>query len=434
MSTNSPQAQTQTAPAKRRWSSRLDTFQTARRYRDFRLIWIGNFFAQGAQWIQILTIGWLVLKLTDGNALLTGTVIGIRTFPVLFIGPWAGVLADRIDRRKVIVVSQLFMAAAATAFAVLVITTDLDADTPTGPLKWWHPFIYMAIAGVAHSVIQPVRNAIVANTVPREALASALALNGIVHPTARIMAPAIGGIIIATLGFNWNFLIEAAAYLIMVALMIPVRLPFRAPEPGRQVSMLAGLRDGISYVWGEKTVLHLIVMSFIPNLVFTPLVFVLPVFTTEVLGRGADSGGILAAASGAGGMVAAVVIATAGFVLRKGIATFLGLLGGCLCVLLFAQSTSYLVSLAALGGLGACQYVFRVGNGILIQTIIPDSLRGRVMSIYQLDNGFVPLATLVISWMIHIWNPRDVYTVIAILSIGLVILQWLAFRQVRRLA
>ena len=432
MSTNTPT--TQPGPAKRGWTSRLDTIETARRYRDFRLVWIGNFFAQAAQWIQILTVGWLVLKLTDGNALMTGTVIGIRTFPVLLFGPWAGVLADRVDRRKVIVVTQLCMAAAAMAFAVLVIATDLDAETPSGPLKWWHPFIYMLVAGVAHSIIQPVRNAMVANTVPKEALVSALALNAMVYPSTRIVAPAIGGLVIATLGFNWNFFIEALGYLIMVVLMIPVRLPYRARDRIRDESLLASLRGGIAYVWQEKPVLQLIVMSFIPNFVFTPILFLLPVITSQVLDRGADAGGILSAALGVGGIVSAVIIATVGFKVSKGAATFLGLAGGCVFVLVFAQSTWYAVSFAALAGLGFCQYYFRVANSTLIQLMIPDRLRGRVMSIYQLDNGFVPLATLITSWLIHVWNPRDVYTVIAVLSLILVLVQLAVFRQVRRLA
>ena len=257
----------------------MDTFQIALQYRDFRLVWVGNFFSQGAQWVQVLTIGWLVLKLTDGNALLTGTVVGIRTFPVLLIGPWAGVLADRVDRRKLIIIAQLGMAAAAIVFAFLVIATDLESETPSGPLRWWHPFIYMIIAGVAHSFIQPVRNALVANTVPRQDLVRAMTLNSMAFPTTRIVAPAVGGIIIATLGFNWNFFLEALAYIIMVGLMIPVRLPYSSQDRQSHVSALTSLRDGIAYVWQEKPVLQLIVMSFIPNMLFTPLLFILPVFT-----------------------------------------------------------------------------------------------------------------------------------------------------------
>jgi MFS family permease len=291
----------------------------------------------------------------------------------------------------------------------------------------------MLISGIAHSIIQPVRQAMIANTVPREFLTNALALNGMVYPSTRIVAPALGGLLIATLGFKWNFLIEAMAYVTMVLLLIPARLPYRTESSGKQSSMFSSMRDGIVYVWREKSILQLIVMSFIPNFVFTPLLFILPVFTSEVLNRGAEAGGILAAAIGAGGVTAAIIIATVGFVLRKGLATFVGLVGGCVFVLIFAQSHWYLVSIAALAGLGFCQYTFRVGNSILIQTTVPDDLRGRVMSIYMLDSGFVPLATLVISLMVHVWNPKDAFTAVAILALALAVIQFAAFELVRRL-
>lgn len=433
MATNISDSETSAPSSGRRPSSGLSTFETVKRFKDFRLVWIGNFFAQGAQWLQILTIGWLVLQLTDGNALLTGTAVGVRTLPILFIGPWAGVLADRLDRRKLIMVTQTVMAAAAVSFAILVIATDLDSETSSGPLLWWHPFIYMAISGIAHSIIQPVRQAMIANTVPREFLTKALALNGMVYPSTRIVAPALGGILIATLGFNWNFFIEAVAYVIMVLLLIPARLPFRTESSEKQLSMLASMRGGLVYVWREKSILQLIVMSIIPNFVFTPLVFILPVFTSQVLNRGPEAGGVLAAAIGAGGIVAGVIIATVGFVVRKGLATFWGLVVGCVFVVLFAQSNLYLVSIAALVGLGFCQYIFRVGNSTLIQGTVPDDLRGRVMSIYMLDSGFVPLATLAISLLIHFWNPQDAFTAVGILALALALVQFATFKLVRRL-
>ncbi len=412
---------------------RSSSFYTIKLYRDFRFLWVGNFFTVGAQWIQILTIGWLVLDLTDGNALLTGTVIGVRTLPVLLIGPWAGVLADRADRRKIVMATQFCMAAAAISFAFLVIASDLDSDPVSGPLKWWHPFIYMAIGGVAHSIIQPVRQAMVANTVPRRDLASALAVNGMTHPTMRILGPALGGLLIASLGFKWNFFVEAAAYIAIVLLMFPVKLRYREESSRHRSSAIKSMAEGLRFVWQDKRILQLIVMSLIPNFVFQPLAFLLPVFTTEVLHRGAGSGGLLAAAIGAGGIAAGVIIASVGYVFRKGLATFLGLVGGCAFILAFAQSQWFITSLLMLAGLGFCQYVFRVGNSTLLQTIVPDDLRGRVMSIYFLDNGFSPLTTLLISLFVHFWNPSGAFSVIAGVSLVLAIIQLIFFRSVRQL-
>ena len=249
----------------------------------------------------------------------------------------------------------------------------------------------------------------------------------------RIAGPAVGGLLIATLGFSWNFFIEASAYVIIVLVYLPMRLPFREERTSNEASLLASMREGLAYVVKEKTILQLILMAFIPNLVFQPVVFVLPIFTTQVLGRGAEAGGILAGAVGAGGIIAAVIIAGRGFVIRRGQATLVGLIGGCVFILLFSQSTWYFSSMAFLAGLGFFQYLFRVGNNTLIQTIVPDHLRGRVMSIYMLDNGLTPLATMLISFFIHVWSPAGAYTVIASISLALALLQLVFFRRVWQL-
>ena len=413
---------------------RRGNFWIISHYKDFRYLWIGNFFTVGAQWIQILTVGWLVLELSGGNAFLTGTAVGIRTLPILIVGPWAGVLADRVDRRKLVMFTQVYMALSAVIFAFLVLATDLDTSPVTGPLKWWHAFIYMGISGIAHSIVQPVRQTMVPNTVPLRDLGAALALNGMAHPTMRIVGPAVGGLLIATLGFNWNFFIEAAAYVTIVLIYLPMKLPYREERTTKGTSLLSSMQEGLAYVVKERTILQLILMAVIPNLVFQPVTFVLPIFTTQVLDRGADAGGLLAAAIGAGGIVAAVIIAGKGFMISRGPATLAGLIGGCIFILLFAQSTWYFSSMAFLAGLGFFQYIFRVGNNTLIQTIVPDALRGRVMSIYMLDNGLTPLATMAISFLIHVWSPAGAYTVLASVSLVFALLQLAFFRRIRELA
>ena len=173
-----------------------------------------------------------------------------------------------------------------------------------------------------------------------------------------------------------------------------MKLPYQEVRSSRRASMLTSMREGLAYVVKEKTILQLIVMAFIPNLVFQPVIYVLPIFTTEVLGRGADAGGILAGVIGAGGIIAAIIIAGKGFIFPRGLVTLAGLIGGCFFILLFSQSTWYFASMAFLAGLGFFQYLFRVGNTTLIQTIVPDELRGRVMSIYMLDGGLTPLSVI----------------------------------------
>jgi len=119
-------------------------------------------------------VGWLVLQITNGNAFFTGAVVGIRTLPILSIGPWAGVLADRVDRRMLVMFAQIYMAVAAVGFAFLVLATDLVAEPVIGPLKWWYALIYLGVSGIAHSIVQPVRQTMVLNTVPMRGLRAAL--------------------------------------------------------------------------------------------------------------------------------------------------------------------------------------------------------------------------------------------------------------------
>ena len=121
-------------------SNRPRALETLKEFKDFRLVWIGNFFATGAQWLQVFTIGWLVLQMTDGNAFLTGTSVGVRFFAVLVIGPWAGVLADILDRRMLVMTTQIGMAVAASLFAVLVIASEVSSEEISGPIRVWHPF------------------------------------------------------------------------------------------------------------------------------------------------------------------------------------------------------------------------------------------------------------------------------------------------------
>jgi len=382
--------------------------------------------------MQFLILGWLVLVLTDSSSQL-GLVVFLYGVPNLAFVLFGGIIADRMDRRKVVMASQTVMAVSACSFAFLVLASDLEADPVTGPLRPWHPFLYMIISGISHSIIQPVRQAMIANTVPRHALTSALALNGMVYPTTRIIAPAIGGLIIATLGFNWNFFLEALAYVGIVVMLLPVKLPYRTETSGPRSSPLRSMQEGLAYVWRQKTILHLIVMLLIPNFVFQPLIFLLPVFTTEVLGREAATGGILASAMGVGGIVAAVLIAGFGFFIRRGLVTFLGLAGGSIFVILFALLPWWIASFAFLTGLGFCQYAFRVANSTLIQTSVPDELRGRVMSIYMLDNGIMPVATLLLGLLIHVWSPAAAFAIFGVLALGATVLMALGFHQVRRL-
>ena len=258
---------------------KLHTFDSWIYYPNYRFLWIGNFFANGAQWLQLLSVGWLVQHLTQGttsSALLVITIGAINTLPSLFVSPWGGVLGDRLDRRKLVMSLQLFMTCMAFFFAFLILLDWIEV---------WHAYAYVLISGVCRSLIQPLRQALVANTVPTEAIGNAFATNVLTITGTRLIGPFFGGILIASLGFFWNFMVEGFLYLGMVLAFLPMRTPYYQPrKESQRKSFLADLKEGIVYIWkGERVILHLMILALIPNVLLHPVWFMFPIFTVEVL-------------------------------------------------------------------------------------------------------------------------------------------------------
>ena len=401
---------------------KIRTFSSLR-HRNYRYLWIGNLFNNGANWLQQLTVGWLVWDLS-GSPLLVGMVGGFRAAPFLLIGPWSGVLADRFDRRKLVFFSQSLLAGSAFSFALLV---------ASGQVQTWHAFAYIAISGTAHSILQPVRSALVANTVPREDLTNAYALHAMGITSSRFVWPAIGGILVGTLGFSVNFFIESVLYVALAILIIPMQTPYREESRARHSSALTDLKEGIRYVWQDKTILKLMVMSFVPNFFIQPCLYLLPVFAGAVLNRGPEIFGTLLSVNGVAGFSATVIIASFGFILNKGKASLAALTLASIGAITLGQSHWLLLSLVAVALIGFGQTIFRVSNGTLIQTLAPDDLRGRIQSIYHFDHGFVPLASLLIGIFAEFYSAPLAVTVVGMLGFGLSLYFLIAFRRIRQL-
>ncbi len=376
---------------------------------------MGNFFANNAQWLQLLSIGWLVRDLSEGSnvaGILVVTVGGINTLPGLVVGPWGGVMSDRFDRRRLIIALQFVMAALAFSFALLVLSERVEV---------WHAYLYVILAGTCHSMTQPMRQALIAGTVPRELLGNALATNVLTITGTRIVGPFIGGILIFKLGYFWNFTAEAVLYLANISMIFPLRAPFYRPGNARQRgSALANLAEGVRYVWsGERAFLQLMILSVIPNIILHPAWFLLPVFTTQVLMRDADVGGYLLAVTGVGGLLAALSMASFGFVFDKGKVVLGAAIASSITLLIFAYSHWMALAFIAIAAMAFSQAVFRTARGTIIQTLAPDNLRGRLTSLQSFDRGFLVVASLGVGLLS---DATDAVTAIAIIGgLGLVL-------------
>ena len=409
---------------------RLRTLDAWLAYRNFRLLWIGNFFANNAQWLQLLSVGWLVRDLTEGSnvaGLLVVTVGGINTLPGLVAGPLGGVLSDRFERRRLVISLQTVMALLAFSFALLVLS---------GQVQVWHAYLYVILAGTCHSMVQPMRQSLIAGTVPREMLGNALATNTLTITGTRIVGPFIGGILIFTLGFFWNFTIEASLYLANICMIIPLRTPFHRPGNARQRgSVFANMAEGLVYIWkGERAMFQLMILSVIPNIILHPAWFLFPVFTTDVLMRDARVGGYLLAVTGVGGFLAAFFMASFGFVFDKGKVVLGAAITSSITLLIFAFSHWMALAFIVIAGMAFSQAVFRTARGTLIQTLAPDNLRGRLTSLQSFDRGFLVVASLGVGLLSDATTPVTAIAIIGALGLTLTLVCVAALGRVRRLA
>ena len=389
-------------------------------------------------------MGWLVRELTVGSsasALLVVTVGGASSLPVLLVGPWGGVLGDRVDRRKVVMVTQSIMAIAAILFALLV---------HSGQVQVWHAYSYVLLIGVGLAITRPMRQALIANTVPREAFGNAFATNTFTIAGTRMIGPLFGGVVLFSLGFTWNFVVESAFYVTGVLVLLRMNTPYRSKTSGpspdssqgphrrthtsRPVSPLTDLAEGFRYIWsGDRTIFNLMLLNPIANVLLNQAIFMLPVFTSEVLHRGADVGGYLLAASGFGALSSAVTIASFGFVFKKGQLALVTLLVGSVTIVVFAHSQWFVMALILIILNNASLNAFRNANGTLIQLLTPDRLRGRITGLQTYSQGFVFPTSLLVGWITGITSVSTAITMVGVVSLGLSITALLSLGKIRRL-
>jgi MFS transporter, DHA1 family, staphyloferrin A biosynthesis exporter len=371
---------------------RVTTFDSLR-YRDYRLLWFGTLFSSSGQWIQQVSLGWLTYALT-GSPFLLGAVNGLRSVPLLILGPFGGVAADRLERRRLMLATQLFLMAITAIFATIVFT---------GHAHIWNIALFTLLTGVAWAFNMPVRQSVVPNLVPREALMNAMALNSAGFNVTRIVGPSLAGLIIATIGIAGNFSLQAFAYLGVAAMVWQMRVPAHA-HTAPTVSIRANLAEGARYVWHHPTLRAQMTLALVPVVIALPYISLMPIFAKDVLHLGPAGFGLLMAAPGLGAVVGTLTIATLGNIERKGALLFGALVALGITLVLLAQSRSLPLTLVLLVLLGGFQMTYMTTNQTLLQLATPDAFRGRVMGIYMLNQGLLPLGSLVAGTLADVWS------------------------------
>lgn len=372
--------------------SGLRTFASLR-FRDYRLLWFGTLFSSSGLWIQQVSIGWLTYTLT-GSAFALGLVNGMRSLPLLVLAPFGGVAADRVDRKQLMLVTQLFLMAITAIFATVIFT---------GHAAVWNVALFSLLTGVAWAFNMPVRQSVVPSLVPKSALMNAMALNSTGFNTTRIVGPSLAGLLIAAIGIAGNFYLQATAYVGVAMMVWQMNIPART-GPARDVSVRQDLLDGARYVWRHPTLRAQMTLALVPVVVALPYISLMPVFAKDVLDLGPGGFGLLMAAPGLGAVIGTLTIASAGDFRRKGILLFGSLIALGVSLALFSQSRSFPLSLGLLVLVGMFQMCYMTTNQTLLQMTTPDELRGRVMGIYMLNQGLLPFGSLFAGILADIWG------------------------------
>ncbi|MFH0911800.1 MAG: MFS transporter [Planctomycetota bacterium] len=363
---------------------RLPSALRAFRHRNYRLFFGGQFISVTGTWMQMIAQSWLVYRLT-GSAVLLGLVGFLGQIPVFLFATLGGTVADRYKRRHIIVITQT------TAMLLAFLLAGL---TLTGRVQVWHVLVLASCLGVVNAFDAPTRQAFVVDMVGKEDILNAIALNSSLFNSARILGPSMGGIIIAYIGEGWCFFLNAASYLAVIAGLLLMRIepPARSPVPGKA---LASILEGFRYVGRTRSIRALLLLLGLVSLTGMPYVVLMPIFVYEILQRGPVEMGWMMGASGIGALTGALVLATRKNVHGLGRWVAIACASFGLCLILFASSRHYWLSAALLLPVGFSMITQMASSNTLIQSIVPDHLRGRVMAVYaMMFMGMAPFGSL----------------------------------------
>lgn len=345
----------------------------ALRHRNFRLFFSGQAISLWGTWAQFVAQSWLVYRLT-GSAALLGLVGFANRIPIFVLAPIGGTFGDRYDRRRIVLATQV---------SAMVLAFVLAGLTLTDVVRVWHVVVLAALLGVVSAIDLPVRQAFIADMVGRDDIINAVSLNSSMVNAARIVGPAIAGVLVAAVGEGWCFFVNGASYLAVITallLMTDAHRP-RTPLVG---SALANIKEGFRYVVRTRTVRALLLLLGLVSLMGMPYTILMPIFADRILHRGAGGLGMLMGVGGVGALAGALMLAMRDGI--RGLGRLVALSAGCfgLCLALFSQSRSYPLSLAILVPVGFFMIVQIAASNTVIQTLVPNELRGRVMAVYSM--------------------------------------------------
>ena len=354
-------------------------------HRNYRLFFFGQLVSLVGTWMQNVAQLWMVYALTNSPFKL-GVVAFCAGVPVLAFSLWAGVVADRVPKRRLLLLTQT---------AMMTLAFILAADVFLGTVQWWHVAILAFLLGTANAFDAPTRQAFVVEMVGRRELMNAIALNSAMFNSARIIGPALAGVTLAAVGTAWCFVLNGVSFL---AVITGLALMDVKPYVGAASteSPFKQMREGVSYIWHQPTVRPLITLVAVSNMFAMGYTALLPAFAQDVFHAGTVGYGLMSTAVGLGALSGALVIASLGNYQHKGLVLTAGNLLFPTMVLAVSLSKSFHLTMGFLVVAGLGFMTQNATANTLVQTTVPDGLRGRVMSVYMMVfQGLFPIGSLI---------------------------------------
>lgn len=410
--------ETSTREPGRRWPEALRSL----RHRDFRRFWLGLIVSVMGTWMQMVAQGWLVLELT-GSALYLGFVGACATAPMLLFTLPAGVVADRLSKRKILLVTQSL---------AMVQAFTLAALTYWGAVEVWHVMTLAACLGTVNAFDMPTRHAMVIDLVGREDVRNAVPLNSSAFNTGRIIGPAVAGVLVASAGIPGCFLVNGFTFipmLVVLAFMSPLKPALRETNE----SVLHQIKEGLRWVRGQRVAMALLGMIAVTSVFAMPQATLLPLFAKNVFHMGPKGYGYMMSAYGLGALCSAVALTVFSNRLRLGALVTVGSFLFPVALLSLMAAPRYSFALGSLFLVGMGMMLFNAVVNIILQKAPPDELRGRVMSLRTfLFAGMMPLGNLQIGAVGEWLGPRAAVGIGGLVCLTAAIVLWWRVPRVRQ--
>jgi len=398
------------------------TFRSLR-HRNYQLYFGGQLISVAGTWMQAVAQAWLVYELSHSD--LTLGIVGFAAaLPALIVSPWGGVIVDRVPKRGLLIVTQASAMLLAFILAALAFTNTVQV---------WHVVALAAGLGLVNAFDGPARQAFVVEMVGREDLTNAIALNSMMFNSARVIGPAIGGILLASLGSSWCFLLNGLSYLAVIAGLWAMQLSPRTVRRATDAP-LKELAGGLKYVWHHVEIFALLMVALIYAVFGLSYATVLPAFADQVLNSGATGYGLLNAAVGLGAVIGALIIARSGGGSSRGRLMVLASLVFPVVLFVFAYTGLFPLSLALALGLGTLFMVQFTLINTMLQLRVADEMRGRVLSLYSLTFfGFAPFGNLATGNLAGYWGLSPTIAISAAVALILFLVVFMFVPRLRKL-